>query len=173
VGKFLGLLLVVAFVAYLIPAPVSHRTASVEIHATREKVWEVLSNLERIPAWNPSARSIEFETQHKQGDGVKFRLQSSPISRVFHVREWRAYNRIEFGVKTEPDLTRGHVVVYQIRPAQTRTVVQLDEDYHMRGGYLGYMLDQVYIGPSGERSRAAALANLKRLVETGGEMFQR
>lgn len=170
-GKLLALLLVVAFVAYLVPAPVSHRTASVEIHATREKVWEVLSNLERIPSWNASAHSIEFLTEHKQGNAAQFRLPSSPVSRIFEVREWRTYERIEFRVRTDPDLTRDHVVVYQVRRSGTRTLVQLDEDYRMRGGYLGHMADQVYLGPAVERSRAAALANLKRLVETGGEMI--
>lgn len=170
-GKLLALLLVLAFVAYLVPAPVSHRTATVEIHATREKVWEVLSNLERIPTWNASAHSIEFLSQHKQSSGARFRLPGSPVSRTFEVREWQAYERIAFRVQTDPNLTRDHVVVYQIRREGTRTQVQLDEDYHMRGGYLGHILDQVYLGPAVERSRAAALANLKRLVETGGEMI--
>jgi hypothetical protein len=41
----------------------------------------------------------------------------------------------------------------------------------MRGGYLGHIADQIYLGPAVERSRSTALANLKRLVETGGEMI--
>ena len=170
-GKLLGLLIVLGFVAYLVPAPVSHRTASVEIHASREKVWEVLSDLERIPSWNAAAPSVEFLTQHRQGPGAKYRIPSTPISRTFEVKDWRSFNRIDYQVTTDPELTRDHILVFQIRPAQGRTLVQLDEDYHMRGGYLGHLLDEVYLGPSVERSRSAALANLKRLVETGGEII--
>ena len=170
-GKFLALLVVATFVAYLVPAPVSHRTASVEIHATREKVWDVLSQLDRIPSWNAAARTVDFQTSHKQGMGARFQVPSTPVSRTFEVTDWRAYNRVAFRVRTDPALTRDHILVYAIRSANGRTTLQLDEDYHMRGGYLGHLLDIVYLGPSVEKSRSAALANLKRLVETGGEMI--
>ena len=50
-------------------------------------------------------------------------------------------------------------------------VVLLDEDYRMRGGYLGHLLDIGYLGPTAEKGRSAALANLKRLIETGNEIL--
>ncbi len=170
-GRFLLILIVAAFVAYLVPAPVSHRAASVEIHATKEKVWEVLSDLPRIPSWNGGALKLEFLTRHTQGPGARFRVPGTPISRTFEVTDWRAYNRIDLRVTTDPRLTNDHILTYSIRPTGERTAVLLDEDYRVRGGYLGYLLDRVYLGPSGEKSRSAALANLKRLVETGNEIL--
>lgn len=170
-GKFLLVLVAILAVAYLVPAPPVHRTASAEIHTSREKVWEALSDLSRIPSWDGGVPSIEFLTSQRHGTGARFRIPTTPVARTFEVVDWRPYNRIDYRVKTEPGLTYDHSVSLLIRALNERTVVQLNEDYRVRGGYLGHLLDLVYTGPSTERSRSGALANFKRWIETGTDIL--
>jgi uncharacterized protein YndB with AHSA1/START domain len=158
-------------IAYLIPAPPVHRSATAEVHSSREKVWEALSDLEHIPTWNGAARLLEFAGTQRQGNGTRYRVPGTPISRTFEVTDWRPYNRIDYRVTTEPGVTYDHTLSFRIRPLYDRAAIQLDEDYRLRGGYLGHLFDQLYLGPSVERGRAAALANLKRWIETGSEVL--
>lgn len=170
-GRLLLLIVLAGVIAYFLPAPAVHNESSIEIDATREKVWQVLGNLNELPRWNVTTQGLKFASTQRQGVGTEFHVPGSPFSHTVKVTKEVAYNRIEFGVTTDPRLTEDHVIRYSIHPRQSRTLVRFVEDYRVRGGYLGYAVDRALYRPMRASGRAPALANLKQLVETGEGLF--
>lgn len=170
-GRLLFLILLAGVIAYFLPAPAVHNEASIEIDATREKVWEVLGDLGELPRWNASTHGLKFATAQRQGVGAEFDVPGSPFSHHVVLTKQVAYNRMEFQVGTDPRLTEGQIIRYTIHPRQNRTLVRYVEEYRVRGGYLGYLVDRAFYRQLRASGRGPALANLKRLVETGHGLF--
>lgn len=170
-GRLLLLILLAGAIAYFLPAPAVHNEASIEIDATREKVWEVLGDFDEMPRWNASTHGLKFDTSQRKGVGTEFHVPGSPFHHTVVVTKEVAYNRIELRVETDPRLTEDHIIRYSIHPRQSRTLVRFVEEYRVRGGYLGYAVDRALYRPMRGSGRAPALANLKRLVETGNGLF--
>jgi len=170
-GRLLLLILLAGVVAYFLPAPAVHYEASIEIDASRESVWELLSNFDELPRWNATTHGLEFAANQRRGVGTEFHIPGSPISHTVTVTKETAYNRVELRVETDPRLTEDQVIRYSIHPRQNRTLVRFVEEYRVRGGYLGYAVDRALYRPMRGSGRATALANLKRLVETGNGLF--
>lgn len=172
-GKLLLFIIAVLAVAYVMPAPGVHVETSIEIDSPRTQVWEVMSNLTDLPRWNASAFGMEFDSNQRQGVGAIYEIEGAPVSHRYQISKWEPYNRIDLQVMTKPRVTVDHIVRYSIHPRGSRTIVRFTEDYVARGGYLGYIFDRVAYYPSRGKSREPALANLKRLVETGQGIFIR
>lgn len=170
-GRLLLLILLAGVIAYFLPAPAVHHEGTIEINAARESVWEVLSNFKEIPRWNATTHGLEFATSQHRGEGTKFHVVGSPISHTVTVTKVIAYNRVEFQIETDPRLTEDQTIRYSIHPRQSRTLVRFVEEYRVRGGYLGYAVDRAIYRPMRGAGRSSALANLKRLVETGNGLF--
>jgi hypothetical protein len=73
-GRLILFLLVLAGIAYLMPAPIVHHEASAEINAPRERVWQALSDLGGWSRWNEDVDSTGFLTPQQEGLGTKVRL---------------------------------------------------------------------------------------------------
>jgi uncharacterized membrane protein len=170
-GRLLLLILLAGVVAYFLPAPAVHNEASIEIDATREKVWEVLADFSELPRWNGATHGLEFATSQRRGVGTELHIPGSPFQHTMRVTNEVAYNRVELAVETDPRLTEDQTIRYSIHPRQNRTLVRFVEEYRVRGGYLGYAVDRALYRPMRASGRAPALANLKRLVETGNGLF--
>lgn len=166
-GRLILFLLVLAGIAYLMPAPIVHHEASAEINAPRERVWQALSDLHGWSRWNEDVDSTGFLTPQQEGLGTKVRLDGKFMTVYEEVTAWEPYNRIDMSVKLKPNLTEDHVMRYTMAPEFDRTTVKIEEEYKMRGGYLGHALDVLFFDRMREGFRAPALGYLKRLAETG------
>jgi len=166
-GRLIVLLLLAAGIAYLIPGPVEHYEASAEINTGRERVWEVLSDLSQLSRWNDEVDSTAFVTPQREGVGTQIRLDGKFMTCWEKVVSWEPFNRIEFTVTEKPALTTDHVLRYTMEPRFERTLVRVEEEYHMRGGYLGHALNYITFSRMREAYRGPALSYLKRLAETG------
>jgi uncharacterized membrane protein len=166
-GRLILFLLILAGIAYLMPAPIVHHEASAEINAPRERVWQALSDLKGWSRWNEDVDSTGFLTDQQEGVGTKVRLDGKFMSVYEEVTNWEPYNRIDVSVKLKPNLTQDHVMRYTMAPEFDRTTVKIEEEYKMRGGYLGHALDLLFFDHMRDGFRGPALGYLKRLAETG------
>src|SRR5262245_28610180 len=161
-GRLILFLLIVAGIAYLMPAPAVHHEASVEINAPRERVWQALSDLQGWPRWNEDVDSTAYLTDQHEGVNTKVRFDGKLLTAYETVTNWEPYNRIDFSVSLKPDLTMDHVMRYVMSPQFDRTQVRIEEEYRMRGGYLGHAFAMLVFDRMRETFRAPALGYLKR-----------
>lgn len=171
-GRLILLLLVAAGIAFLMPAPVVHHEASVEINAGREKVWDALSDMKAWPRWIEEVDSVSFVSSQEEGTGTEVRLDGKFFTTFERATRWEPYNRIDFEVSFKPNLTTDHVLRYVMDPQFDRTQVRVEEEYRMRGGYLGHAFELLMFSRMREGFRGPALGYLKRLAETGVGMGQ-
>jgi hypothetical protein len=55
----------------------------IDITATEELVWEVMTNLERWPAWNPDVKSVSFWGAIAAGTEFRWRVNTGTITSRF------------------------------------------------------------------------------------------
>ena len=169
--RLLLLVIVAGVITYFVPAPAVHHEANIEVDGQRTQVWKVVSDLNDLPRWNANAQGIQFASSQRQGVGVEFSIPGQPFTHGFRVIGWEPYNKMQFRVTTKPALTVDHIMLFSLHTRGQKTIVRYIEEYRMKGGYLGYILDQVYYSAVRRKGRTPALANLKRFVETGQGMF--
>lgn len=166
-GKLLVLLVLALAVAYFVPAPVVHHDAALEVDASRERVWDALSDLSQMPRWNAAVDSAAFLGAQRQGEGAEIRIDGM-VTSTLQVERWQPYGTMSFFVELKPRFTYDHVLRYSIQYRYTnRTVVRVEEEYRMAGGYLGHVLGLLLFDRVREPYRMPALSYLKKLVETG------
>lgn len=169
--RFLLLIIAILALAYFLPANPAHHEASIEIGESREETWRILSDLTQLPRWNRSMSIMEFMGTQKFGVGTRISIPDVPIKRQLRVVNWIPYNSMTFRVQSDPDVTHDHTIRFSVHPRTSGCLVRYVEEYRLRGGYLGTVLDKIYLTPMGANGREPALANLKRLVETGQGIF--
>jgi uncharacterized protein YndB with AHSA1/START domain len=166
-GRFLILVLLVLAVAYFIPAPVTHYDAALEIDASRERVWDTLSDLTQLSRWNSDVDSTVFLSPQREGVGTEIRVDGV-VTSVLTVVRWQPYNAVGFVVVPKPRFTYDHVLRYTMQYRFTdRTIVRVEEEYRMAGGYLGHLFGVMLFDRMREPYRMSALSYLKKLAETG------
>ena len=68
--KLLILLILVGAVAWLAPAPLSHVEGAVEIAASRDRVWTILSDVSSARLWDREMRELTITSTAKTGTGT-------------------------------------------------------------------------------------------------------
>ena len=165
--KFFLLLVVAVLAAYFVPAPPTHQESSIEIGASRGKVWDTLSDLGAARNWDPAVRAAHVVSTHDQGVGAERKMEDTMLKTDETVTEWVPYSKIGFEVEYHPDLTQYENSTLRLQDAGSYTKVIWTLDYQMRGGYLGAALDRMFLRALNDQRLDPALANLKHLVETG------
>jgi uncharacterized protein YndB with AHSA1/START domain len=104
-------------------APVVGRD-EIEIASAPELAWDVLTAIDRWPAWNPAVESVTFEGRLEEGS--QFRWKSGPgtiTSTIVDVEKpWRiAWTGKSFGLKAT------HVHTFE--PCDGKTVVRTEESF--------------------------------------------
>jgi len=79
----------------------THIERSTEIKAPIEKVWELISNVERIPEWAKNyAQTVQITSKHRRGVGVTTHevgvAFGKPYEKDFVVKEWVEKQKIVF-----------------------------------------------------------------------------
>jgi uncharacterized protein YndB with AHSA1/START domain len=98
--------------------------SEIEIAATPETAWNVLTAIGRWPEWNPGVRSVPFE--EGIGEGSEFRWKAGPGSIWSTIEEVDPPRRIawtgsSFGVKA--------IHVHTFEPHAGGTLVRTEESY--------------------------------------------
>ncbi len=141
--------------------------ATIDIQAPPEAVFKELVDLHRLDRWSTVTASHEGSTEPiKAGDEFK---QSIRVAGINLPTEWRcvecdppssvAYEATSAGGGR---LSMRQVIV----PASGGSRIDLRIDYDLPGGFLGDVLDRLYVERRNEREAEHSLQNLKDLVES-------
>jgi uncharacterized membrane protein len=137
---------------------------SIEIKASPEKVWPLLS-CEKIPEWYPNIKSHEFTSEKRglgatyhvagEGDGQKFEYDAEVTEYVENSRvAWRTISGdwTAFGSTT-------------LEPTEGGTKVAMVNDYQLPYSIIGKIIDRLKVRKSMENALEKALENLKVMAE--------
>ena len=99
-------------------------SAEIEIDAPIERVWEVLTAVERWPAWNPDVKSVSFVAPVAVGSTFRWKAGPGTIrSRVEHVDRPRliAWSGQTLGIQA--------LHIWRLDGQNGKTLVRTDESY--------------------------------------------
>jgi uncharacterized membrane protein len=166
--KLLILLILLLAGAWFAPAPVTHVEGTIEITASRDRVWTVLSDLSGARLWDPQMRDVKLTSDAKSGVGAERYSPGALVKTRERVTEWLPYNRMALDVVHEPALTKFEASRIEMEPVgSSGTRVRWSIDYQVNGGYLGSLADRFLFGSVHKGRIDDGLANLKRYAETG------
>jgi uncharacterized protein YndB with AHSA1/START domain len=96
----------------------------IEIAASPQSVWDVLTDIESWPTWNPDVKSMSMEGDLAEGSTFRWRAGPGTItSRIQQVEPPRliGWTGAIFGIKAKH--------VYRLEPRDGATIVYTEESY--------------------------------------------
>ncbi len=145
----------------------AHIERSVRVEAAPADVFDVLTDLDRLPHWATTVVENHDMPDGPLQPGQRFRqtvrVAGSNLETDWVVRSVDPPREIEYEA-TAPG--GGELrMVQRVAPDGEASRVELELDYQLPGGFLGEALDQVYVERRNEREAEHSLNNLKELVE--------
>jgi carbon monoxide dehydrogenase subunit G len=139
-----------------------HIERTVNVNAPPERVWAVMSDVERWPEWTESMKSVERldSGEFKIGSKAKLKIRRSPNANVWTVTELTPSR--SFTWETNSGGVKG-VATHVIEPATNGSKVTLIVDL---SGPIATLFGWFIAGPSRENVRMEA-DGLKRRAEEG------
>ncbi len=142
----------------------------IEINRSPDDVFEVLTDLNRLPNWATIVVETHDVPEQAIRNGTTFRQTIRVAGRNLEC-DWRvaelkrprhvAYEATEVGC--------GQLAMRQtVVPADSGSRVELELDYELPGGWLGEAIDRAYLERRNEREAEHSLHNLKDLLEGNG-----
>jgi hypothetical protein len=125
--------------------------SEIEIDAPPEAVWEVLTDLERWPSWNPDVKSMAFGGAIAEGS--EFRWTAGPGTIVSTIGRVDRPRLIGWSGKT---LVIDALHVYRLEPRNGKTVVSTEESYEG-------LMARVFRGPLRRTLKSALDSGLRHL----------
>ena len=147
----------------------SRVTASIEIDAPPEKVWDVLMDPERLGDWVTIHRQVDRVSDSPLKDGSTLRQELCLRHVNFHVRwtvdEARPCELAVWDGKG-PARSKAHSV-YRLSPNDNGgTRFDYENEFKAPLGPIGNVASRALVGGVPQREANATLANLKRLIES-------
>lgn len=140
---------------------------SIEVERSPEQVFEVLCDLRLIPHWATIAGEFEGGPDRPLASGDSFRhtmrVGGLDVKGEWSVTELERPRHVTYEAKADAG---GWLKMKQtVVPSDRGSRVELEVDYELPGGFLGDVLDRVYVERRNEREAENSLHNLKALVE--------
>jgi uncharacterized protein YndB with AHSA1/START domain len=148
---------------------VSSVTASIEIDAPPEKVWDVLMDPERLGDWVTIHREVDRVSDRPLKDGSTLRQELCLRHVNFHVR-WTVDEarpgELAVWDGRGPARSKAHSV-YRLSPnGNGGTRFDYENEFKAPGGFLGAAASKALIGGVPEREARKSLERLKKLLES-------
>ncbi len=141
---------------------------SVRIDASKDRVWEVLSDLGSIYKWNPGIAHSFTTSDGATGDNARRQCDLPGggflRERTFNWSEGEGFT-IEVYETSLP--LKESFVDFRATPEGEATVVNLKMDYKLKYGPIGALIDSAFAGRQARNGMVELLAGLKDYVETG------
>lgn len=146
----------------------SRVTASIDIDAPPEKVWEIVMDPERLGDWVTIHREADRVSDRPLKDGSTLRQELCLRHVTFHVR-WKVDEarpcRVAVWDGKGPARSRAHSV-YRLAPnGNGGTSFEYENEFKAPLGPLGAAASRALVGGVPQREANATLAKLKRLAE--------
>ncbi|HVE68367.1 MAG TPA: SRPBCC family protein [Solirubrobacteraceae bacterium] len=146
----------------------SRVTASIDIAAPPERIWEVVMDPDRLGDWVSIHRDVEKVSDRPLRDGSTLEQKLCLRGVNFHVRWKVAQARPGEEVVWDgrgPARSKAHTA-YRLAPnGDGGTTFHYENEFKAPLGPLGAVASRALVGGLPEREARATLANLKRVVE--------
>lgn len=146
----------------------------ITINASKQKVWDIVSNLGDIYKFHPGVSKSYYTTEEAEGVGAARICELLPAGKILEtVKSWEDGSGFVLQIdpieKAPPvkDFT-GHFQLKEINLNSTN--VSLTVSYEMKLGLVGDILNKVMIKSKLEKGIDALLAGLKVYIEKGMEV---
>ena len=140
---------------------------SIEIAAPPENIWPYLVEPEKIMQWFTLLRKFEYTSKQCSGVGATFYYEekSGPMLMKFNFRitEWVENKRLAF-VMTSGSLKRDDVI-WRIESIPNGSICTINEDVEMPWGFIGKVLDSLFVAKSVGKHVEEMQLNLRNLTE--------
>jgi uncharacterized membrane protein len=136
------------------------------INAPVEKVWEVLSNLEKISDWSEEIKSAECVGDHKRGLHAQRKcLLSNNVIITERIVSWNEGSSFTYEGFDIPMIASAKNT-WTVKSDKGQTLLTTESEASIKGGYLGLILEPLIKLVSKRMSRKT-LSAFKFLVENG------
>jgi hypothetical protein len=138
----------------------------IEINAKAEHVWEVLANIGDIARWNPGVQKSWMTSEASEGLGASRRCELDGRNYLLEdVVEWNPPQSLTMRItETNMPFKRADIHFTLEVPGRS-TVVTVSPDYELKFGFLGLILDSLFVRKTYAKGMRALLAGLKQQVE--------
>jgi uncharacterized protein YndB with AHSA1/START domain len=140
---------------------------SIEVNASREQVFEALTDLDLLPVWSTITVETHGTPRTPINEGDTFtqtlRVLGRNLESTWEVTQLDRPRRVAYSSEAPGGgLLR---MVQAVEEADGGSRVDVELDYELPGGLIGELFDSAYAERRNERELEHSLHNLKELVE--------
>lgn len=145
-------------------------TSQVTIEAPRQRVWDLIADLEAVQEYNPGVQSAHLITEEAEGVGAGRHCELRPRGWVDEkIREWDAGRSYTIDIVESNLPIAGATAQFFFEEVEAGTLVTVNFDYEVKYGALGRVLDRLMISRRFDRAVPAIIGGAKRHIEAGSE----
>ena len=162
VGIIVGAFAVMYAIGAMLPTEHT-ATMSAGLEAPPERVWALITGIERFPDWRPDVESV---TRLEDRDGLPVWRESLGTGRLtFRAEAWEPPRRLVARI-ADPDLPFGGTWTYEIEPATGGSRLTITEDGEVRSPVFRFMSRFIF---GHESTIRAYLDAVRAELEPAGE----
>ncbi len=140
---------------------------TIEINRKPEDVFDLLTDLHRLPHWATTVVETHDIADGPLRNGMSFRQTVRVAGRSIEC-DWKVaeLDRPRHVAYEATALGGGQLTMRQtVSAAASGSVVELELDYELPGGFLGQAVDRAFVERRNEREAEHSLHNLKDMLE--------
>ena len=142
-------------------------TKKIKIDSSKNKVWDILSDIGAIQNFSPSVSKSYYTSEIKEGIGASRHCDLLPMGKVEErIIGWEDGEELTIEIyesKSVPFLGEGKFI---LKEEGGKTNVTMSLTYRMKGGFLGSLMG-VFMKGRISKAMEGTLKGLKHHVETG------
>ena len=136
----------------------------------RQGVWEILADIGDIARWNPGVQKSWVTSRASEGAGASRRCELGGRNYLVEdVAEWTPLQSLTMRItETNMPFKRADIRLSAGSTLDERgesTVVTVSPEYKLKFGFLGSVLDRLFVRKTYAKGMRALLAGLKQQVE--------
>ncbi len=132
----------------------------------RQGVWEILADIGDIARWNPGVQKSWVTSRASEGAGASRRCELGGRNYLVEdVAEWTPLQSLTMRItETNMPFKRADIR-FTLDERGESTVVTVSPEYKLKFGFLGSVLDRLFVRKTYAKGMRALLAGLKQQVE--------
>ncbi|MHA2253916.1 MAG: SRPBCC family protein [Candidatus Kariarchaeaceae archaeon] len=156
------------------------KTVELEVKATKEKIWGILSDFGNMGNWIPTHADFSISDPDKLGVGTKYSLNVYTRSEYSYTKQknsyeivsWDKYHRMTSNLTEGLGIMKNFQTEWLLKSSGNSTWVSFTVRYKLRFGFFGSILNKIIIGGIFRKEIGKTISNLKHFAETGEKVVK-